>query len=163
MTIQHIALTSAQVHEPKHVTSATTADAGKVITPSDSAAGTSVLRRLTQSEVDNRISELSVRIDDISTASNVYLVAPFAGEIIRVQVVLFGVIATADSEVTVRVGATDVATVLVLFDGSAAGDVYTTSPTVDNAVTDNQAIRVSTDGASTNAVGATVLLTIVRD
>lgn len=163
MTILHTALTTAQVHEPKHITSSTTADTGKVITPSDSASGTSVLRKLTEEDIDNRITELSARIDDISTAGNVYVVSPFTGKITRMQLVLFGAIATADAEVTIRVGATDVDSILVEFDGSAAGDTYTTSPTVDNAVTDNQAIRIRTDGASDNSVSAMVLLTIVRD
>jgi len=163
MTILHTALTSAQVHEPKHITGATTADAGKVITPSESASGASVLRKLTEADIDNRITELSARIDDISTAGNVYVVSPFTGTITRMQLVLFDAIATADATVTIRVGVTDVTSILVEYDGSAAGDTYTVSPTVDNEVTDSQAIRIRTDGASDNSVSAMVLLTIVRD
>lgn len=163
MTILHTALTSTQVHEPKHISIATTADTGKVITPSASTSGESVLRKLTEDDIDNRITEISARIDDISTAGNVYVVSPFTGTITRMQLVLFDAIATADAEVTIRVGVTDVASILVEYDGSAAGDTYTVSPTVDNEVTDNQAIRIRTDGASDNSVGATVLLTIVRD
>lgn len=43
----HRTLVSADVHEPKWITTAATADTGKVITPSSSTAGTSELRRLT--------------------------------------------------------------------------------------------------------------------
>lgn len=53
MPTQHSAIVSANCHEPKGITSATTADAGKVITPSDTTNGESELRLLD-------ISELSV-------------------------------------------------------------------------------------------------------
>lgn len=46
---EHRTLVSADVHEPKHMTDSTGADAGKVITPLGS--GTSELRRLTPDEV----------------------------------------------------------------------------------------------------------------
>lgn len=42
---------SAEVHEPKHITSTSTADTGKVITPSASVSGVSELRNLTPAEV----------------------------------------------------------------------------------------------------------------
>ncbi len=45
-SLQHSEMLSAQVHEPKHITSSDTSDSGKVVTPSSSVAGTSVLRRL---------------------------------------------------------------------------------------------------------------------
>lgn len=68
-TVQHTTLTSANVHEPKHITDTTIADAGKVITPSGS--GASELRSLTPEEVginfsygefgiDNNVSSFSV-------------------------------------------------------------------------------------------------------
>lgn len=50
--LEHTALNSSQVHEPKHITSATTSDAGKVITPSGSTNGVSELRLLQLDELD---------------------------------------------------------------------------------------------------------------
>jgi len=50
--LEHTALNSSQVHEPKHITSATTSDAGKVITPSGATSGVSVLRALQLDELD---------------------------------------------------------------------------------------------------------------
>jgi len=47
--IQHRDMVSADVHEPKHISDSTSADAGKVITPS--TGGLSELRYLTPSEV----------------------------------------------------------------------------------------------------------------
>lgn len=47
--VQHKDMLSASVHEPKHITGSTAADAGKVITPL--SGGTSELRKLTPAEV----------------------------------------------------------------------------------------------------------------
>lgn len=48
---EHRTLVSADVHEPKHITSATTADAGKIITPSAASNGVSVIRRMTDTDL----------------------------------------------------------------------------------------------------------------
>jgi len=50
--LEHTALNSSQVHEPKHITSATTSDAGKIITPSGATNGVSQLRLLQLDELD---------------------------------------------------------------------------------------------------------------
>ena len=52
MPTEHSTITSADCHEPKGITSATTADAGKVITPSSSTNGESTLRKVTFAELD---------------------------------------------------------------------------------------------------------------
>jgi len=49
--LEHTTLSSAQVHEPKHITSATTSDTGKVITPSSSVNNVSQLRYLNLDEI----------------------------------------------------------------------------------------------------------------
>jgi hypothetical protein len=51
MSILHSAIQHADCHEPRHITTAVVGDAGKVITPSASVAGTSVLRLLTFAEI----------------------------------------------------------------------------------------------------------------
>lgn len=48
---EHTILTSAQSHEPKHISTSVTGDSGKVITPSSTVAGTSDIRSLIPSEV----------------------------------------------------------------------------------------------------------------
>jgi len=50
--LEHTALNSAQVHEPKHITGATTSDTGKVITPSSSVNNVSQLRYLNLDEIN---------------------------------------------------------------------------------------------------------------
>lgn len=52
MTIEHSAIVSANCHEPKHISDATTGDAGKVITPDSTTSGTSILRLLKLEELD---------------------------------------------------------------------------------------------------------------
>lgn len=49
--IDHTGLTSSQVHEPKHITDATTSDNGKVITPSSSTDGESSLESLEGTDI----------------------------------------------------------------------------------------------------------------
>lgn len=53
MAIQHVNIPSAGCHEPKHITDALVTDAGKVITPSATTPGTSVLRLLKGTELDS--------------------------------------------------------------------------------------------------------------
>lgn len=52
MAIQHKDILSNNTHEPRHISSASTSDAGKVITPSSNTAGTSVLRSLEMEDID---------------------------------------------------------------------------------------------------------------
>lgn len=49
--LEHTALNSSQVHEPKHITTATTSDTGKVITPDSGTSGISDLRYLHLDEI----------------------------------------------------------------------------------------------------------------
>lgn len=51
--IQHKDLPNSQLHEPKHILTATTGDSGKVITPSSMTNGVSQLRYLTIGDITN--------------------------------------------------------------------------------------------------------------
>lgn len=53
MAIEHKDIEDAQIHEPKHIKVSTTADAGKVITPSSTTDGESDFRKLDYSELTN--------------------------------------------------------------------------------------------------------------
>lgn len=53
----HRDLTAAELHEPINIISAGTVDAGKVLTPSATTAGESVLRNLDNSEVLNTVAD----------------------------------------------------------------------------------------------------------
>lgn len=61
MATSHKNITGDQVHEPKHFSGATTADAGKVLTPSASTNGVSELRALTITELSDGASALAAK------------------------------------------------------------------------------------------------------
>lgn len=49
----HRYLSTSEVHEPKHISSSSTTDTGKVITPSSITGGTSELRKLTPQDISH--------------------------------------------------------------------------------------------------------------
>lgn len=162
--IQHSTLTSSQVHEPKHISTSGTSDAGKVITPSSTTAGTSELRKLTDLEITNKKEYLTIYMADVSTASSSYMIAPFNGTIDKVWSVLSGAIATADSAITLYINTTAVThpAFTIAFTGSAAGDIDSTVPTALRTFTEGQYLRVATDGASANTVPVTFTFVCTR-
>ncbi|QDP51655.1 MAG: hypothetical protein Tp1100MES1331091_23 [Prokaryotic dsDNA virus sp.] len=66
---EHRTLLSTDVHEPKHITDSTSADAGKVITPS--TGGSSELRYLTPSEVGVNFIYGEVALDQNTTSFSI--------------------------------------------------------------------------------------------
>lgn len=107
---------------------------------------------------------LTFKIEDVSTAGQVYVPVPDNGEIIKVITALNGAIATADAGLTLKIGGTAVTggTVTIAQSGSAAGDVDTCEPTAANYVNEGDAIEIETDGASTNAVSVDGVIIIRR-
>jgi hypothetical protein len=106
---------------------------------------------------------LTVRIDDISTAGQMYVVPGFNGYIRKAHSVINGAIATADADLTLKIGGTAVTggVITVATASSAAGDVDSVTPTALNSFTSTQAIEVETDGASTNTVEVVITLELV--
>ncbi|MFA6125526.1 hypothetical protein [Sphingomonas sp.] len=103
---------------------------------------------------------LTVMIEDVSTAGQIYVVPGFRGKIKKINSVLNGAIATANAVLTAKIAGTAVtgSTVTIAFSGSAAGDIDTATPTAANYFTDEQAIEIETDGGSDNAVQVVVTL-----
>lgn len=161
----HSTIESADCHEPKHITTAGTADAGKVITPSDSTAGTSELRLLTESEISEKTEYLTLWFDDLSTATTRYVVAPFDGTLTGVYSVLQAATTGADTTLTVSIDGVNVnpATITITQSGSAAGDVDSVSPTTLNTFSLGDKIEVATDGGDTAGAAAYITLIMSRD
>jgi hypothetical protein len=107
---------------------------------------------------------LTVKMDDVSTAGSVYVVAPDGGKIIKIQSVIDGTIATDDAAITTEINGTAVTggAITIAYDSSAAGDVDSTEPTAANSVEEGDVIEIITDGASTNTVAATFTVIIRR-
>jgi hypothetical protein len=105
---------------------------------------------------------LTVDMTDISTASTVYLPSPVAGTISKITTIINGAIATANSIITGKIGATTITNgaVTVAFSGSAAGDVDSATPTAANTVVVGSNINFTTDGASSNTVRTTIIVEI---
>ena len=101
-------------------------------------------------------------IADISAAASSWVTTPVAGSITNMWTVIDGAIITVDAAVTLKIATVAVTggAVTIAFSGSAAGTVDSAVPTAANVVTAGQAIEIITDGASTNAVKAVVLLEV---
>ena len=132
----HSALTGTELHEPKGVAAAA---AGKVYLSDGLGSGSWVVPPYT----------LTTRLDDVSTASTVYIPIPFAGTVTKVVTVLEGSLTTANATVTVKNAAgSSMGTLTITQSGSVAGDIDTLSPVSNNTVTNDSRISVETDGAS---------------
>lgn len=138
-TIQHSALTTTDVHEPKGITTATN---NQVYVADGASSG---------AWTDLTIS-FSAVIADVSTAETIYIPMPYAGTIAKITTVLGGAITVADATINAKnSSALSMGTITVAFTGSAAGDVDTLSPSSNNTVTAGDYITIETDGGSTSA------------
>jgi len=149
-TIEHSALTTGELHEPKGAASAAV---GTVYTADGSGSGS----------WKNNDYTIYVSMTDVSTFNKLYIPTPFAGTVISVQSVIDGALATADATVTVKNSAgASMGTMTLAFSGSAAGDVDTLSPSTNNTLTANGYMTIESDGASTNVVRANFVVVVRR-
>ena len=162
---EHNTLSGSSLHEPKGIDSAGTSDAGKVLTPSSTSAGTGELRNLVESEIDTKIAYITARFDDVSTAGDIYIPMNFAGSIDYISSVIDGALGTGDVTLTCKINGTAITSgaITITQASSAAGDVDSATPTALNNITSGQYIQVTSDGASTNTVAAWLMFTITRD
>lgn len=103
---------------------------------------------------------MTMQIEDISTAGQKYVVPGFRGKIKKASSVINGAIATADADLTLKIGGTAVTggVITVANASSAAGDVDTATPSANHTFTPTDAIEIETDGASTNTVEVMITL-----
>ncbi|WP_289020394.1 hypothetical protein [Desulfobacter postgatei] len=101
-------------------------------------------------------------ISDISTSGSTFVVSPVAGKIKKIYCVIKNAITTADAALTFEIGGVAVTGggITVGYDGSAAGDVYSATPTALNTVAAGQAIECITDGGSSTACQCTLTIVI---
>lgn len=101
-------------------------------------------------------------IADISTPGSSWTLSPVAGTVSKIYTVIGGAIADSDAGLSFEIDGTAITDggVSVGYDGSAAGDVDSSTPSAQNAVTAGKAIELITDGASTNAVRAVIVIEI---
>tara|TARA_R100001460_G_scaffold4206_2_gene12129 strand:+ start:6864 stop:7334 length:471 start_codon:yes stop_codon:yes gene_type:complete len=142
--VNHSTLTDPYLHEPKGVAAASSGD---VYVANGSGSGAWTAKQTLVGEI------LTGTLDNISSASTVYIPIPFAGTISKVTTVLEGAIGSSNATITVKnAAAASMGTITVTQSGSAAGDVDTLSPSSNNTVTADSFITISTDGSSSNSV-----------
>lgn len=152
--VNHSALTDPYLHEPKGVASAST---GKVYVTNGSGSGAWTAKEA--------LVELSLEgyIENISTASTVYVPIPFAGTVIKVVTVLEAAIGSSDATITVKnAAAATMGAITVTQAGSAAGDVDTLVPSSNNTVIADSFITITTDGASVNTAALRFVVIVDR-
>lgn len=105
---------------------------------------------------------LSVDMTDVSTASTSYIPSPVAGTISKVSIILSAAITGANSVVTTKIGSTAVTggAVTLAYSGSAAGSVFSATPTAANTVAAGSNINFTTDGASSTTSRGTIVVEI---
>ena len=149
MPTEHVDIADGERHEPKGAASATI---GEVWSSDGSESGS-----FKQPTV-----ALTVKMEDISTAQSVWVVAPFAGVIETIYSVINGAITVADCGITTELGGTPVTNggLTITQSGSAAGDVDSATPTALNVVAAGDAIEIISDGLSSTAIDAVFTLLI---
>lgn len=94
---------------------------------------------------------VSGQLADLSSAGQVYLASPVAGELVSVTSTVNNAFSTADGVLTVKTAAGTVTpTLTITQSGSAAGDVDTLTVATNGAVTAGSSIEVETSGAPTD-------------
>ena len=155
--IEHRTLTGADLHEPK---GCATAASGAVYTATGAGSG-NWQSPTTGVNNANKIT-LNAQIPNLSAAGSVFVVSPIAGIITNVDIVMFGAIITAADTVSLKINGVAVtgSTVNIPVVSSGAGVVNSSTPSGANTVTAHGSIEVVNAGTSTNAIVATVTLTL---
>lgn len=104
------------------------------------------------------------KIEDVSTAGQVYVPVPDGGKIVKVITALNGALGTANAVLTLKIGGTAVTggSITITQSGSAAGDVDTCVPTAANEVSEDDTIEIETNGASSNTISVDGVIVIRR-
>lgn len=162
-TVEHSTMTSAQVHEPKHITDAGTGDAGQVITPSAAVAGTSVIRRLVESEINDKQEFFTLHYVSIQNASTEYIVMPFDGIVTRVDIVVPEDLAGSNTVFTVSINGVNVdPATITLATGQGAGYSQSVQPTTQRTFSQGDTLEIASDGGTSTATHALVTITTQR-
>lgn len=162
--VQHNALTSTDLHECKGADSAS----ASTVRVAD-GAGSGGWQKITTSELNTssifNVNErsLNITLDDVSTASIVYVPVPWNCTLTAVYTALGAAITGADSTVTIKNNTgTSAGTITVSYSGSAAGDIDSAALVTNNTFTTGQKVIIETDGASSTTAKLYITLVFTR-
>jgi hypothetical protein len=140
MAIEHSVIPDGKRHEPKGISTATTA---QVYAANGAGSGTWT----------DLAYDVTAVIPDVSTAS--FVIIPLTNNVVvtSIKYVLGAAITLANSTMTVTRGAAAAAmgTQVIAFTGSAEGTTFTQTPSGNNTITagTDHYVKIATDGAST--------------
>ena len=151
--LQHDVLTTAQVHEPKHITGGSTGDSGKVITNSASVAGQSEYRLLKSSDISETDVFITGYERDSTLAEETFFICPVNGTIETISLVISDALVTADNIYTIDIAglAPTPLTLTAIQAGSAKGDIFTVTMITGTAVNSGDVIKLTSSGGNTDA------------
>ena len=155
--LQHSTLSSASVHEPKHITINGVASSGKVITNSASSAGQSEYRKLSQADLEGLEVIYTIQEFDGTISQTHYLPTTFNGTIDNFQGVVNTAVAGGTNTYGLQIDGVSVTNSALSFTtspgtGGTAGDVVETNPSGANIFSAGQVITiVRTATANTEA------------
>lgn len=154
---QHKNLSTGDLHECKGA-----AAAALGTYPRSDGAGSTVWTNPLTAVKNSNLIYLSGQFADISTAESIFLPTPIAGKVTKVYVALKNAITVANSVVTAKIGGVAVTglSITITQVGSAAGSVFSGTPSALNVLTAGQAFEVITDGGATTTCIAYVTLEI---
>lgn len=155
----HKDLSGSELHENKGVASASDD------TVATAESGVTVWKKVNEDMLDNASIfmtnklVLSAVIDDVSTASSIYIPIPFACTVEEVYAALGAAITGADAVVSIKNSAgSSMGTLTVAYSGSAAGDIVSTSPSSNNTFTAGTKLQIDTDGGSTGTAKLQIVI-----
>lgn len=151
MSVLHKDLTGAELHEPKGIETAASADVYVA-----NGLGSGVWRNINADVVGLNEYSLTETLNDISTVNNrVYFRVPIKSELIGLSAVLDGAIATADSVLSIYINGILFGTSLTVpFATSGAGIASAVNIATTNTVLVGDVIEIRTNGGSDNVVRA---------
>lgn len=143
---QHKNLTGTDLHESKGVAAAAVGTYYRA----DGAGSGAWTNPLTAVKNSNLVY-LCAQFADISTAESVFIPTPIAGKVTKVYIALKNAITVANSIVTAKINGVAVTglSITITQAGSAAGSVFSGTPSAANTLTAGQALEVITDGGAT--------------
>jgi len=104
------------------------------------------------------------KIEDVSTAGQIYIPVPDDGKIIKIMSALNGALGTADAVLTSKIDGTAVTdgAITITQSGSAAGDQDSCSPSAANHVVEGDKLEIETNGASANTISVDICVIVRR-
>lgn len=150
MTIEHKNITEANLHELK---GASTAISGQI--PVANGSGSTSFT--TFNYIKSRL--ITYQVGDFSAVDTYFIPIPIASTVKSIHVVVNGAVdVTTTLTAYINTVAVTTGVVSLTASGSAAGSIYSATPTANNVTTAGQYIKIVSGGEATVAVGGTITI-----